>query len=80
MKEGNNKHFALSGGIGTLMSRLAIESPIGKNASFIISGRRSYIDLLAKGYQKLRGKESNNQFYFYDLNAKFNYKFNNNFT
>jgi len=75
MKEGNSKRLAMSGGIGTLMSRLAIEAPIGENASFMVAGRRSYIDLLAKGYQKLKGETSNNQFYFYDLNAKLNYKF-----
>ena len=75
MKEGNAKKFAASGGIGTLMSRLAIEAPIGENASFMISGRRSYIDLLTKAVQSLRGEESNNEFYFYDLNAKLNYKF-----
>lgn len=61
-------------GIGTLMSRLAIEVPIGKNASFMIAGRRSYIDIVAKTVQAIRGKksENDNEFYFYDLNAKTN--------
>lgn len=75
MKEGNSKTFAASGGIGTLMSRLALEAPIGDNASFMIAGRRSYIDLVTRAIQKLRGQDDDNIFYFYDLNAKFNYKF-----
>lgn len=76
MKEGNSKHFAASGGVGTLMSRLAIEGPMGNNGSFMIAGRRSYIDVLAKAYQVIRGKDvdDENEFFFYDLNAKMNYR------
>ena len=49
MNEGNNKHFKVTGGIGAISSRLTIEGPIVKNkGSFIISGRRTYIDILAK--------------------------------
>lgn len=75
MKEGNSKNFAASGGIGSLMSRLAIEAPIGENASFVIAARRSYIDVVSNLIQKIRGQDDDNVFYFYDLNAKFNYKF-----
>ena len=80
MKEGNSKKFAGSGGIGTLMSRLALEAPIGDSGSFMLAGRRSYIDLVSKAVQKLRGKGSddNDAFYFYDLNAKANYRLNSN--
>jgi len=76
MKEGNAKKFGLSGGIGTLMSRLAVEAPIGNNASFMLAGRRSYIDVVAKTVQAIRGKKSDedNEFFFYDLNAKTNVK------
>lgn len=76
MKEGNAKEFSASGGIGTLMSRLAVEAPIGSNASFMIAGRRSYIDLITKAYQGLKGESSDNEFYFYDLNAKVNIDIN----
>jgi len=80
MKEGNSKRFGLTGGIGTIMSRLALEAPIGDRGSFMIAGRRSYIDVVAKTVQAIRGKSdnSNNAFYFYDLNAKGNYRINNN--
>ena len=45
-KEGNNKHFSASGGLGLLFSRLTIEGPILKDkVSFIVSGRRSYFDI-----------------------------------
>ena len=49
MKDGNKKKFAASGGIGLISSRLTVEGPIVKNkGSFIISGRRSYVDLFLK--------------------------------
>ncbi|WPP52559.1 TonB-dependent receptor [Catalinimonas niigatensis] len=76
MKEGNNKRFNVSGGIGSISSRLTVEGPIKKNqSSFILSGRRTYADL----FLKLSGDEAirNNTLYFYDFNAKANYQFNN---
>lgn len=73
MKDGNNKKLGVSGGIGLISSRLAIEAPIVKNkGSFIISGRRSYADL----FLKLSNRETlkNTKLYFYDLNMKANYQ------
>lgn len=76
MKDGNNKHFAASGGIGLISSRLAIEGPILKDKmSYFISGRRSYLDLVAKGAGLL---DDETNLFFYDLNAKINYKINDN--
>ena len=80
MKEGNSKQFAGSGGIGTIMSRLAIEAPLGDRGSFMLSGRRSYLDVIAKAYLSLTSNKEgrNDKFYFYDLNAKTNYRLNEN--
>lgn len=77
MKDGNNKQFSGSGGIGTLSSRLTLEGPIVKNkGSFIISGRRAYIDLLTKGLHALNDSIPKTPYYFYDLNLKANYTIN----
>ena len=75
MKDGNSKRFSTSGGIGLLSSRLTIEAPIVKDkGSFIISGRRTYADIfLMFSNDPLR---KNTKLYFYDLNAKTNYKIN----
>ncbi len=74
MRDGNMKNFQGSGGIGLLASRLTLEGPIMKDKmSFIVSGRRSYADLMAKGANQIEG---GTQMYFYDLNAKINYKIN----
>ena len=75
MKDGNSKRFSTSGGIGLLSSRLTIEAPIVKdNGSFIISGRRTYADMFLKLSSDPLKK--NTKLYFYDLNAKANYKIN----
>ena len=72
MKEGNNKKTQFSGGIGTIFSRLTLESPIVKDkGSFVLALRRSYIDLLAKPF--LNKSLRKVKFYFYDFTAKANY-------
>ncbi|TRX71746.1 TonB-dependent receptor [Carboxylicivirga sp. M1479] len=76
MRDGNMKTFQGSGGIGLLASRLTLEGPIIKDKmSFIVSGRRSYADLMAKAANQVSG---DTKMYFYDLNAKLNYKINDN--
>lgn len=75
MKEGNNKKLSLSGGIGTIFSRLSLEAPIIKDkASFIVAARRSYIDVLAKPF--LTDGLDNSILNFYDITVKTNYNIN----
>ena len=76
MKEGNDKKFQVEGGIGLIASRISIQGPIKKNkASFIISARRTYIDALTKPFIKPTNQFHGSGYYFYDLNAKMNYRF-----
>ncbi len=74
MNEGNNKEFTLDGGIGLISSRIKAEGPIEKDkGSFMISARRTYLDLFLKASTDSNVRGSS--IYFYDLNAKFNYHF-----
>ena len=76
MNDGNNQKYHVGGGIGLISSRLNIEGPIVEDkSSFLITARRTYADL----FLKLSKDEliNNNQLYFYDLNAKVNYKIDN---
>jgi len=81
MKEGNINEFKGEGSVGIISSRLTLEAPIIKGkSSFIISGRRTYIDVLAQPVLKImQAAEDIDKFragyYFYDLNGKVNYKF-----
>ena len=73
MKDGNRKKFEVDGGIGVISSRLTVQGPIKKNASsFIVSGRRTYIDLLLNPFIK-NTAFAGTGYFFYDLTAKINY-------
>ena len=75
-KDGNNQEFDGSATIGLLASKVLLEGPLQKNkASWLLSARRSYANL----FLKLSPNEEarNNQVYFYDVNAKVNWKPNN---
>ncbi|MCO6175920.1 TonB-dependent receptor [Flavobacterium sp. NRK F10] len=70
-KEGNKNEFHVNGGIGAVSSRLLVEGPLVKDkSSFVVAGRGSYAHLF------LQLADEPNTAYFYDLNTKFNYKFN----
>ncbi len=76
MKEGNMKHWEVEGGIGAIASRLSVQGPLKKDkASFIISARRTYVDMLVKPFIKKSSNYHGSGYYFYDLNMKANYKF-----
>lgn len=73
MKDGNDKNYSVSGGIGLITSRLAVEGPIVKDqGSFIASARFAYAGLFAKLSRNQNIK--NSTLYFYDVNLKANYK------
>lgn len=77
MNEGNKKRFAATGGIGTISSRLTLEGPLKKNeSSFIVAGRRTYADQFLRFAKDTSIR--NNKVFFYDLNAKLNYKLGEN--
>lgn len=72
-KDGNNQEFHLTGGLGTISSRLAAEGPLfNKKGSFLVASRGSYAHLILKAAGE---KNSAN---FYDLNLKANYNIDEN--
>lgn len=75
MNEGNNKTFKVTGGLGLISSRLTFEGPIVKEkGSFIVSARRTYIDVFMKAFVPKSSSFYGTTYFFYDLNAKLNYK------
>jgi outer membrane receptor for ferrienterochelin and colicin len=75
MKEGNMQEFKGEGSIGIIASKLTLEGPIKKDkTSFILSARRTYLDILARPI--IQAATSGNEsvgYYFYDLNGKVNH-------
>jgi hypothetical protein len=75
LKEGNLRDYNAEGGIGLISSRLTAQGPIKKDvSSFIVSGRRTYIDVLLKPFINPESNFAGSSYFFYDLNAKINYR------
>ncbi len=79
MKEGNNKKVKGAASIGLIASKITIDGPIGENTTYIISGRRTYLDVLTFPFIKLaQAQEGVDElmagYFFHDLNAKINHK------
>ena len=74
MDEGNKKKFGVKGGIGAISSRLTVQGPLKKDkGSFIVSGRRTYLDVIMKAAIPKDSPFAGSSYYFYDLNLKMNY-------
>jgi hypothetical protein len=75
MNEGNDKTYHVKGGLGIISSRVSVEGPIQKEkSSFLLTGRRTYADVFLKASPNFK----DNKLYFYDFNAKANYRINEN--
>ncbi len=75
MKDGNQKEFHGDVTAGLVSAKATLEGPVVKEkTSFIVSGRRTYADLVARPFIKRGfsegGEEGNAGYYFYDLNLK----------
>lgn len=82
MKEGNMQEHNTTFNIGILSSSIMTEGPLIRDkCSYMISARRSYLDLVAVPAEWIYSLLSNDLdrltagYYMQDLNAKINYKF-----
>lgn len=74
MNEGNKKKFGVKGGLGAISSRLTVQGPLKKDkGSFVVSGRRTYLDVIMKAAIPKSSPFSGSSYFFYDLNLKMNY-------
>ncbi len=71
MKEGTKERISGSAAVNLINSRLTLEGPISKDVTFMVSGRRMYLDLI----MALANMRDSPKYYFYDLNAKTNVTF-----
>lgn len=80
MKEGTKEKLSGAAGLSVLNGRVTVEGPINENATFMVSGRRLWLDLLASALNEtIKGIDPQvanviPRYFFYDLNAKINYK------
>ena len=78
MKEGSKEKFSGDAMISLISSKLTVEGPITEDVSFMISGRRMYFDIFMNLFLSEEDKKETPSYYFYDLNAKINYKISDN--
>ncbi len=75
-KEGNNRQLAGAASIGLIASRFTLEGPLaGDKTTFVVSARRSYIDLIAKRLFSNLFDYDDGKYYFYDLNTRLTHRF-----
>lgn len=77
MREGNRKKYSGSLHLSPVAGSVVVEGPIKKDkASFILSGRRTWLDGLLRAGQSIAGSDFSTGYSFYDLNAKVNWEIN----
>jgi outer membrane cobalamin receptor len=69
--EGNKKEFEGKGGVSLLSSRLTFEGPIGDNDSWLISGRRTYLEPILSIASRWNDGLNKFGYYFYDMQGKY---------
>ena len=78
MKDGNREAPRATAGVGLLSARYVVESPLTKGTSFMLSGRRSYVDrLLGREHpveQDGRRDTLRTGYHFYDFSFKLTYR------
>ena len=70
LRDGDRDSVRTAGSVGVVASALTVEGPLPGAASFIVSGRRTYIDVLAAPFLARQAPDQSLTAYFYDLNAR----------
>ncbi len=78
MKDGSQEKIQGLGGLSIISARATVEGPISKDLTFMVSGRRMYLDLIRAVALSSAQKAETPDYYFYDLNAKLSWKADEN--
>ena len=76
-RDGNRRDFNASGGVSLISSRATAEGPLG-NGSWMVAGRRTYIDPVLKAIRGASDELNSLGYYFYDINGKINTQLSEN--
>lgn len=77
MKDGNMKETHGEGSVDIIAAKVTVEGPIKKDkTSFLISARRTYLDVLAAPIIAANADGARAGYFFYDLNTKVNHIIN----
>ena len=69
-RDGSRDEMRMAGSLGLASSRLSVEGPIGGSVSYLLDGRRTYIDGFTAGLEKMEVIDGHLPYFFQDLHAK----------
>ena len=69
-RDGSRDRMRMAGSLGLASSRLSVEGPIGASVSYLLDGRRTYIDGLTAGLDGMGLIDEPFPYFFQDLHAK----------
>ncbi|MDE2974976.1 MAG: TonB-dependent receptor [Gemmatimonadota bacterium] len=69
-RDGARDRHRAAGAVGLASSRLTVEGPLGGSTSYLVDGRRTYVDLLTRGLAWAGVIEEHFPYSFSDLHAK----------
>ena len=69
-RDGSRDRRRTSGSLGLVSSRFSVEGPVGENVSYLIGGRRTWLDGLTKGLTKIGVMKESFPYSFRDVVAK----------
>lgn len=69
-RDGSRDGMRVAGSLGLASSRLSIEGPAGGSVSYLVDGRRTYIDGFTAGLEKAGVIDGHLPYFFQDLHAK----------
>ena len=69
-RDGSRDRMRTSGALGLASARLSVEGPAGESASYLVSGRRTWIDGLTRALDGMGVIDGHLPYFFRDLHAK----------
>ena len=69
-RDGARDEMRMAGSLGLASSRLSVEGPIGGSVSYLLDGRRTYIDGFTLALKKMGAIPDHLPYFFQDLHAK----------
>ncbi|MDE2762097.1 MAG: TonB-dependent receptor [Gemmatimonadota bacterium] len=69
-RDGSRDRMRTSGALGAASARLSVEGPVNESVSYLVDGRRTWIDALARGLDRIGVINGSIPYFFQDLHAK----------
>ncbi len=69
-RDGSRERLRVAGSLGLASARLSVEGPVGESVSYLVDGRRTWIDGFTRALKGLGAINEHVPYFFQDLHAK----------